>query len=59
MDSRQCAIYETRPDICRVDRQYGLNYSQEMTWDEFVGANLRACAWLAKMSTQTALENAP
>jgi len=47
--SRQCAIYEQRPDICRVDRQYALNYSQEFTWDEFVEANLRACARLAEM----------
>jgi len=44
--SKQCSIYDTRPDICRVDRQYALHYRHDYTWDEFVEANLRACAWL-------------
>lgn len=40
---RRCSIYETRPDICRVDRQYFLRFYQQCTWDEFVEINLRAC----------------
>jgi len=53
-DSKLCAVYETRPDICRVDRQYALNYAQDFTWEEFVDANLRACAWLAAMASPRA-----
>lgn len=40
---RQCLIYDTRPEICRVDRQYILHYSKNMSWDAFVEANLNVC----------------
>jgi len=50
MDSKQCGIYEQRPDICRVDRQYALHYARHYTWDEFIAVNLKVCAWLEEIS---------
>jgi len=44
--NKQCTIYDSRPDICRVDRQYALHYYNAYTWEEFVEINLRACTWL-------------
>lgn len=38
-----CTIYHERPDICRVDKQYALNYTNLYTWDEFVELNRVAC----------------
>ena len=46
--SRQCTIYESRPDICRVDRQYLLRFHTQCTWEEFVAINTRACKQLAE-----------
>jgi len=40
---RQCRIYADRPDICRVDRQYQLNYRTVMSWEAFVELNQEAC----------------
>lgn len=42
----QCGIYEQRPDLCRVDRQYTLHYAKQISWDDFVTLNLRVCAAL-------------
>lgn len=41
--SRQCMIYETRPDICRVDKMYDKVYASQYTWKGFVILNMRAC----------------
>ncbi|WP_350495050.1 YkgJ family cysteine cluster protein [Neopusillimonas aromaticivorans] len=41
--SKECGIYATRPDICRVDLQYSLHYAQQHTWNEFVSLNLHVC----------------
>ncbi|WP_376780103.1 YkgJ family cysteine cluster protein [Stutzerimonas nitrititolerans] len=41
--SKGCNIYTQRPDICRVDRQYELIYSQRYSWDEFVAVNVEIC----------------
>lgn len=46
--SKGCLIYEDRPNICRVDRQYDLHYFQNYSWDEFVAANLEGCQRIAK-----------
>lgn len=46
--TKHCFIYEQRPEICRVDLQYQLNYSSLFTWDEFVQVNLEACHYLQK-----------
>ncbi|HDO1331336.1 TPA: YkgJ family cysteine cluster protein [Aeromonas veronii] len=40
---KQCRIYETRPDICRVERQFRMNYSGLYSWEEFVEANAKVC----------------
>lgn len=41
--SRQCLIYEKRPEICRVDLQYKMNYSHLYTWEQFIQINLSVC----------------
>ena len=38
-----CLIYETRPDICRVDRQYRMHYAQTYSWEVFVTLNMEVC----------------
>lgn len=40
---KECSIYSDRPDICRVGRQYIINYHEKYTWDEFVSLNLKVC----------------
>ena len=47
--SRHCTIYEFRPDICRVDRQYLLRFHIQCTWEEFVALNTRACKQRAEL----------
>ncbi|UNH31393.1 YkgJ family cysteine cluster protein [Moellerella wisconsensis] len=41
--NKLCSIYNERPDICRVDRQYLLNYHKQYTWREFIEINKIAC----------------
>ncbi|MEL0578325.1 YkgJ family cysteine cluster protein [Pectobacterium punjabense] len=41
--SKGCSIYDERPDICRVDLQYQLNYARFYSWEEFVALNLAVC----------------
>lgn len=48
--NRSCAIYDTRPDICRVDRIYTLRYAERCTWDAFIQANLQVCGQLETLS---------
>lgn len=43
---KECGIYTDRPDICRVDRQYALNYAHLYDWDKFVVMNLHVCEQL-------------
>lgn len=45
---RQCRIYENRPDICRVDRQFALHYHRLMSWSEFVNLNHAVCLQLQR-----------
>jgi len=40
---KNCLIYETRPDICRVDRQYKIHYAQHYSWEAFIEANFEIC----------------
>ncbi|WP_090732145.1 YkgJ family cysteine cluster protein [Azotobacter beijerinckii] len=42
-DLKRCRIYQQRPDICWVDRQYELHYRSIMTWEAFVELNQSAC----------------
>mgnify|MGYP003512396328 FL=1 len=43
-----CSIYESRPDICRIDLQYKKNYKQHISWNKFIELNKEACANLQK-----------
>ena len=49
--SRCCTIYDNRPDICRVDRQYALHYASHYSWEEFVALNVEVCRQLETQST--------
>lgn len=54
--TKSCAIYEERPDICRVDRMYVMRYASQYTWDEFVTLNFQACASLAPKTEMSIAE---
>ena len=41
-----CIIYENRPDICRVDKQYTLHFQDTLSWRDFCTLNESACAIL-------------
>jgi len=45
-ENRTCDIYEQRPDVCSVPKQYQKIYSSKYTWDEFVELNLTVCNYL-------------
>lgn len=45
--SKLCLVYNSRPDICRVDLQYKLHYVRIYSWDEFVTLNVQVCQQLA------------
>lgn len=42
-ETKLCTIYDTRPEICRIDTQYQLNYKDKYSWIEFIEINLIAC----------------
>ena len=44
-----CAIYDKRPQICRVEDQYLLNYQSQYSWQEFIALNQAACLILNKL----------
>lgn len=46
---RLCSIYDTRPLVCQVDKQYLLHYQQQYSWQEFIDLNRIACQVLEKM----------
>lgn len=41
--TKLCGIYETRPLICQVEKQFVLNYRQQYSWSEFIALNQIAC----------------
>lgn len=41
-----CQIYDSRPDICRVDLQYQMHYAAKFSWEEFVEVNVMVCTQL-------------
>lgn len=43
LSSKQCGIYDKRPDICRVKFQYEKYYFKYYSWDEFIDANQSVC----------------
>lgn len=48
--SKLCSIYETRPDICRVELQYDRNYSSQYSWTQFVELNQQVCQALTEQA---------
>lgn len=50
--TKLCTIYATRPDICRVDKQYQLNYKDKYSWLEFIEINIIACKILNSEKSQ-------
>ncbi len=51
-----CGIYDERPDICRVDRQYTMNYASQFSWEKFVEVNMQVCVALQAKEEQAALQ---
>lgn len=47
--SHLCAIYDKRPQICRVESQYLLNYQRQYSWQAFIELNRKACLILEEM----------
>jgi Fe-S-cluster containining protein len=47
--NKSCTIYEKRPDICRINRQYELNYHHLYSWEEFVTLNMHVCNQLTEL----------
>ena len=41
-----CSIYENRPEICRIDLEYEINYQETMSWSEFCALNQACCDML-------------
>ena len=41
-----CKVYNTRPDICRVDKIFENSFKDIMTKKEFYVWNTEACHWL-------------
>ena len=45
-DDKKCAIYEERPDLCRIDRMYEKVYSKYFSKQEFYIKNGEICNYL-------------
>lgn len=43
-----CTIYDTRPDICNIQRTYEQYYKPRISWPRFVVLNQIACEELLK-----------
>lgn len=41
--NNSCNIYETRPNICRIDEMYKIKYSKFFTKNEFYMENAKVC----------------
>jgi len=46
-ENNQCRIYDTRPDVCRVEKMYDLVYHKDFkTKEQFYSANMSICTLL-------------
>jgi Fe-S-cluster containining protein len=43
-----CAIYESRPEICNTKRMYEKHYASRLSWDEYVVYGEIICKILEK-----------
>jgi|TARA_B100000073_G_C23579571_1_gene511664 hypothetical protein len=41
--TNKCSIYDTRPDLCRVDRMFEKHFKSKMSKKEFYKLNTKAC----------------
>lgn len=44
-----CTVYETRPDICRVDAMYEKKFSSFYSKEEYYKLNMEGCRLLQSM----------
>ncbi|MBQ9486532.1 MAG: YkgJ family cysteine cluster protein [Selenomonadaceae bacterium] len=47
-DTNLCKIYDTRPDICSVERAYKKYFSDQYSEEEFLRINYEACEILKR-----------
>lgn len=43
-----CDIYDSRPDVCNVEKMFELCFKNTMTYDEYLCENYKVCAKLQK-----------
>ncbi|HFU74737.1 MAG TPA: YkgJ family cysteine cluster protein [Arcobacter sp.] len=43
IDNNSCNIYDDRPDICRVDKMFDIQFNQHFTREEFYMKNAEVC----------------
>ena len=43
LDGNLCSIYESRPDICNIEKGYELFFDGIMTKEEYYSLNMQAC----------------
>lgn len=46
-DDNLCAIYQTRPDICNVDKMYEDHFANAMTKEVYYEKNIEGCIALS------------
>ena len=48
-DDKKCAIYEERPDLCRIDKMYEVYYKKYFSKKEFYIKNAQMCNFLQEL----------
>lgn len=51
-NSNMCLIYDSRPDVCRVDVQYVRFYKDIYSWKRFCDLNRQCCEILQKRQAE-------
>lgn len=51
-----CSIYESRPDICNVEKMYAL-FKETMTEEEYYRLMMESCITLKRYFANTNIEN--
>ena len=51
-ETNSCTIYESRPDICNIQRSYEKAYKSSISWLDFVALNKMACNELLKQQIE-------
>lgn len=51
-EDNKCAIYETRPAICNVDKGYEMYFKQKMSKKTWYAINYQACSDLQKQENK-------